>query len=215
MPVVVSPTTDTTLGEAVTGSTEGHVEAGLGRLIARWKGKPNLEAILRSYLEQIQELEEAIWFVIFGRMPDYAEGDQLDQLGKIVGRARNGMPDDLFRVYIKAQIRVNRSNGTPLDLIEILQLIDTATFHLIEYPIASFLIYFTTAPDSYAAQAIPQLVKAGRAGGVNALVTYVTDSDRGALFGAGSYDPTLNADRGWSSSYDPTVGGLFGHAARA
>lgn len=216
MPIAVSPATDITLGDAVTGSTQGHVEVGLSRLIERWKGKPNLEAFLRSYLEEIQELENAIWFVIFGRMPDYAEGDQLDQLGKIVGRARDGLPDDLFRVYIKAQIRVNQSLGRPLDLIEILQLIETAPFRLIDFPTASLLIYFLEPPSSgYTAQAIPALVKAGRAAGVNALVTHPTDADRGALFGAGSYDPSLNAARGFSSSYDPSTGGLFGHAARA
>jgi hypothetical protein len=217
MPFVITPATDPALlGDAVTGSTEGHVEVGLRRLIERWKGKPNVEAFLRSYLEEIQELEEAIWFVMFGRLPDYAEGVHLDNLGKIVGRARDGMPDELFRVYIKAQIRVNRSNGTTLDLIEILQLIETAAFRLVEFPTASFLIYFLEPPSSgYSAQAIPKLVKAGRAAGVSGLVTYPTDADRGAFFGAGAYDPTLNAARGFSSSYDPTIGGLFGHAARA
>jgi hypothetical protein len=215
MPIVVSPTTDSTLGEAVTGSTAGHVEIGLGRLIERFKGKPNVEAFLRSYLEEIQELEDALWFVIFGRMPDYAEGDALDKLGKIVGRARDGLPDDLFRLYIKAQIRVNRSNGTPVDLIEIVQLIEPALFRLLEYPTASLLIYFLEPLASgYAGQAVPKLLKAGRAAGVSLLVTMPTDADRGAFFGY-SGAPALHATRGWSSGYDTAVGGLFGHAARA
>ncbi len=213
MPIIVAPSTDTTEG-AVAESSAGHVEVGLGRLIERWKGKPNVEAFLRSYLEQIQDLEEAIWFVIFGRMPDYAEGVQLDQLGKIVGRARDGMPDDAFRLYIKAQIRVNQSFGTVPDLIAIIQTIETAAFRVYEYPTAAFLIAFTEAPTSPAGRVIPALVKAGRAVGVGGLVTMPLDADRGALFGS-VYAPALNATRGFSSFYDGSVGGLYGHAARA
>lgn len=215
MPIVVSPTTDDTLGEAITGSTRGHVEVGLERLIERWKGKPNVEAFLRSWLEEIQELENAIWFVMFGRMPDYAEAHQLDMLGKIVGRAREGLPDDLFRVFIKAQIRVNQSFGSPLDLIEIIQLVESAVFRFVEFPTAAFHIFFTEPPASgYVAQAIPRLVAAGRAAGVSGLVTMPTDADRGAFWGT-SYDPTLNVARGWSSSYDSSTGGLWSHATRA
>ncbi len=217
MPIVVSPTTDTTLGEAVTGSTLGHVEVGLSRLIERWKNQPNVIAFLRSYLEEMQELEEAIWFVIFGRMPDYAEGDQLDQLGKIVGRRREGLPDELFRVFIKAQIRVNQSFGRALDVIEIIQIVESAAFLLTERPIASMLVRFLeTTASGYVSQAIVSLVKAGRAGGVSLLVVMPVDrlTSRSARFGS-VYSPTLNASIGFSSSYDPTVGGLWAHAARA
>src|SRR5437879_2909075 len=74
----------------------GHVELALSRLIERWKAdvNPNLAAFVSSCAEEVQELENAIWFVIFGRMPDYAEGAQLDMLGRIVGQGRNSLSDD-------------------------------------------------------------------------------------------------------------------------
>lgn len=217
MPIVVSPTTDTTLGEAVTGSTEGHVETGLGRLIERWKGKPNVEAFLRSYLEEIQELEEAIWFVIFGRMPDYAEGDQLDQLGKIVGQARDGASDDVFRARISVRVRINRSFGTALDVLEVLQLFTTAKAHLREGSTASFVVTLDSPPeDAGMGRALPGLIAETRAGGVGALIAFPVDRvDFRTSFYGSVYSPGFNASVGYSSIYSPTTGGVYAHASRA
>ncbi len=217
MPIVVSPTTDATLGAAVAESTEGHVEIGLGRLIERWKGKPNVEAFLRSYLEEFQELEEAIWFVLFGRMLDYAEGDQLDQLGKIVGQSRDGTSDAVFHARISVRVRINRSFGTPTDVLEMLALLTAAQPHLREIGTAAFIVWLDTPPETAGiGYALPGLVAETRAAGVSGFVSFPVDrsTSRGAFFGS-SYDPTLNAARGFSSSYDSSIGGLWSHGARA
>ncbi len=102
---------------------ENHVAEGLALLIQQFKGKPRLEAILSSYLEQVQELEDDFWDVFSNRWVETAEGIQLDGLGEIVGERRQGAPDDEYRAFVRARIRVNRSNGKMPELVEILSLI--------------------------------------------------------------------------------------------
>ncbi len=51
---------------------------GVSLYISIYKNKPKFEAWLRSYLDEIQELETAIWEVINGRIFPTAIGQQLD-----------------------------------------------------------------------------------------------------------------------------------------
>lgn len=109
-----------------------HEVRGPRRLLEQFKERPKLEAWLGTYLRQVQKLEDATWEVIDLRLLDAATGIQLDRIGKIVGRGRGESPDDLsYRQAIRAQIRINRSEGTPLDLAEVADLSvpdDTASF---------------------------------------------------------------------------------------
>lgn len=210
-----------TEGNAVAdnGEIRAHSTQALSRLIERWRAdkNPNLAALVTSVNDEVQELENAIWDVIVGRLPDYAEGEQLDALGRIVGQRRDGLGDAAYRAHIKARVRINQSFGTPLDVIEVLRLVDTVTFHLVEEGTASFRIFYDAPPSNAAiGHEIPSLVRQARAAGVRATVSFPVDlaTGRGAFFGS-SYSPTLNATRGFSSSYNSAVGGLFGHAAVA
>lgn len=196
-----------------------HTPLALSRLIERWKAErnPNLAKLISSYTDEIQELENAIWNAIVERLPDYAEGAQLDVLGRIVGRRRDGLGDAAYRAHIKAQVRINQSFGCAADVIEVIKLVDTVPFHYRDYPVASFVVWFDEPPSNASiGRELPDLISQTRAAGVNGLVSFPVDraTARGAFFGS-SYDPALNAARGFSSSYDSTVGGLFGHAARA
>lgn len=193
-----------------------HSPLALARLIERWRADshPNLAALLTSFTGEVQTLESAIWATLVGRLPDYAVGVQLDALGKIVGQIRNGLSDAAYRVHIKARVSINQSFGRPEDIIAVLRLIDTPVFHLVEYPTARFEIWYETPPSTPAiGHELPSLVSQARAAGVNGLVLLPTDP-RSAFYGT-SYAPTLNATRGYSSSYDPSVGGLWSHGARA
>lgn len=219
MPIAIVTENDDLTGPAEFEADVGHVEAGLSRLIERWKAdtRPNMGKLLAPLLEECQELENAIWSVIYGRTIDYAEGEQLDMLGRIVGQPRNGLDDDAYRAHVNARIRINRSFGTSNDVIAVIRLIDSAAFHLTEGERASFLVYFDEPPSNAGiGRELGNLIKQARAAGVAGLVTMPVDRDegRGAFFGS-VYDPPLNAARGWSSVYDTTVGGLFGHAKRA
>lgn len=199
-----------------------HTQQALSRLIERRRAEnnPNLAVLVMSVNEEVQDFENAIWDVIVGRLPDYAEGAQLDMLGRIVGQKRDGLGDAAYRAHIKARVRINQSFGTPADVIAVLKLVDSVTFHLTEYATASFAVWFDAPPSNASiGHEIPTLVRQARAAGVSGLVTMPVDrvTSRGAFFGT-SYNPTLNSARGFSSSYDltaPFVGGLYGHGARA
>lgn len=201
------------------GSIVLHTTKALARLIERWRQdrNPNLAKLISSFTDEVQELENAIWDSIVARLPDYAEGAQLDVLGRIVGRRRDGLGDAAYRAHIKAQVRINQSFGNAEDVIEVIKLVDTVSFHFRDYPIASFSVWFDAPPSNASiGRELPDLISRTRAAGVRGLVSFPVDrvSARGAFFGS-AYDPTLNAARGFSSSYDSSVGGLFGHAATA
>lgn len=221
MPLVVTPTTDPDyVGGSEVNADNSHILTGLGRLIERWRADshPNLAKLLEIYLDAIQEFEDALWGVYFARLPDFAEGVHLDALGRVVGERRNGSADDRYRARISVRIRINQSYGRPKDVIEMLQLLDPAGFRLTEFPTASFRVDFTDPPaNGGVGQEIPGLVRETRAAGVSAIVSMPVNSAtpaRNAFFGS-VYSPTLNSARGFSSSYDTSVGGLFGHSARA
>jgi hypothetical protein len=103
-----------------------HVAQGLSHLIEQYKGKPRIEAFLTSFLEQTQELEDAIFQLIDSNLSN-ATGDMLRKFGKIVGQTNPGLNDNNYRVLIRARIAVNRSNGYPDELINILKLVALST----------------------------------------------------------------------------------------
>jgi hypothetical protein len=46
-------------------------------------------------------------------------GVQLDRIGRLVGQARGSASDDLYRLYLRARIRVNQSNGSPENIYSV------------------------------------------------------------------------------------------------
>lgn len=132
-----------------------HVDQGLALLISQYRNKPRLRWWLTAYLNQVQELEQAIFDVIFGRWLDKAVGQQLDVLGKIVKEPRLARLDDSaagpiagYRNAIRARIRINRSEGGLQDILDVLGMI-TATPLLFEEQYPAFLFTeFSNVPDS-------------------------------------------------------------------
>lgn len=64
------------------------VSAGLDRILAQYKNSPLLNDIIRVWLEEVQELYDAIIDLQEKRTIYAAEGDTLDILGRIVGAKR-------------------------------------------------------------------------------------------------------------------------------
>jgi hypothetical protein len=80
----------------------------------------NFEKLLATYIQQIQELEQALFQLIDDRTLETSLGAQLDGLGSVVGEARLGRDDDAYRIAIKGRITLNLSNGTPEDIISVI-----------------------------------------------------------------------------------------------
>ena len=97
------------------------VSRGLSRLLAQFRGKPRIEALLTSWLDEFQELEDALYEVYFNRelQQRVATGDLLIKLGNLVGQQSEGLSDPDFLILITARIKANRSTGRRQDLIDI------------------------------------------------------------------------------------------------
>jgi hypothetical protein len=120
---------------------EDHAEQAEGLLLSQYKGKPRIKALLLSYIRRVQELEDAAFDLLVARLIDEATGYLLEVIGRIVGQANEGSwDDDTYRIFIKARIRVNQSNGHGDDIIDVLNLVETADFILSEvYPAAMYV----------------------------------------------------------------------------
>src|SRR6266705_5722859 len=99
-----------------------HTKTGLSRLLEQYKKSTAFKNLVKIYLDEVQVLEDAGIELALAFLLDNAVGDQLDILGAIVGEARQGREDPIYRIWIKVRIKVNRSFGKPTDIIDIVQL---------------------------------------------------------------------------------------------
>ena len=82
-----------------------------------------LEKLISILMRPFQRLENTAIQLLTLRYVDTATGYQLDVLGRVVGQARGGLVDDIYRRYIRARIATNRSTGRREELIRICRLI--------------------------------------------------------------------------------------------
>lgn len=124
-----------------------HVSEGLARLLTQYQEKPVLRGWLKAYLKQVQLLEDATYDVIVKRLIDVAVDEQLDTIGRIVGEQRKDRDDDTYRVFIRARIMINRSQGRTQDMLDALELITDKPHLFLEYFPAAFWIEFLEVPE--------------------------------------------------------------------
>lgn len=99
----------------------------LDRLLEQFKGKPNIEGMLTSYIQQVQDLEETNFSLLNDRSINTAIGNQLDVLGALVNEARLGRDDETYRIAILTRIGINNSEGTPNQIMALLKSIEGST----------------------------------------------------------------------------------------
>jgi hypothetical protein len=98
-----------------------HVAQGLSRLCSAFITKPNIRAILAVYLQPAQDLENAIWGVLLGRVLSTAlvgvgsNNPVFDTLGALVGQPRLGLIDSDYKGLIYLRVAVNRATGRVSD----------------------------------------------------------------------------------------------------
>lgn len=179
-----------------------HVADGEAKLLSQFKNSPKFRALLRSYLRQIQKLENAIWEVITIRGIAASEGVGLDVIGRVVKRARLGLSDGDYRLALRAQIRINRSSGSPIDILAItgLSLPDGASYFLTPYFPATILI---TIPDNVGAniQLLYDNLRRAKMGGVALFLIYALDPEENTFTFSSSDSVEINADRGFDGGH--------------
>lgn len=100
-----------------------HVADAQAQLLVQYKQSPNMLGLIAAIAGRAQILENALYAVMTLRSLATASGQQLDNLGKIVGLARasvlGGNVDAVYAAWMRAQILVNASAGSAPNLIAI------------------------------------------------------------------------------------------------
>lgn len=117
------------------------VTSGLDLLLTQFKGKPNIEGVLTSYLTESQNTQQAYEEMLDERNLVTAIGVQLDQLGNLIGEPRSLRDDDSYRVAILIKIAINTNKGTLPDIKNIIKLFTGASIVKISehYPASIYL----------------------------------------------------------------------------
>lgn len=159
-----------------------HFAQALNRLLSQFKGKPRFEAVIKAFLDQIQEVENILNTLLNARTIDNASGDLLDIIGKIVGRPREGRDDNDYRVWLKSQLSINKSSGTAEELITVIQLITglatsgTVLIEEFDSDIAYFRLTILTALGTIDPDVVKEIINSMRAAGVSTdLVGYLEE----------------------------------------
>ena len=92
-------------------------ELAVSRLTGQFGSSKNLHGLIQALVGPFDDALELSGLIKSNRWVDSAEGVQLDGCGFIAGEERLGRDDEEYREAIKFKIRINRSNGTPKDLI--------------------------------------------------------------------------------------------------
>lgn len=171
------------------------VEAGLARLVTQFRRHPRIEAVLRSLLSGVQDVEDAIESLRNGRAIGHAVGAQLDGIGQIVGLPRGAMEDPEYRQRLAVQIRINLATGSAEDILQILALIlgPTSGIQMVESQPAELRIVVHRAVPHTAGRAAAAALRQTKPAGVSAWLEWGEDPARNFCFEGG---PGLGFDEG-------------------
>ncbi len=124
-----------------------HVVEAQANFVEQFKVKPRLDALVQSWVGQIQELEPMFFDILEDTLVSTSVGEQLDELGTVVGELRQARTDDEYRIAIGARILINTSNGTIEEMIAIALALTgggLATVEIVESFPAAFTLTITT-----------------------------------------------------------------------
>lgn len=154
-----------------------HVAQALARIAGR-DSKPNIVAFISILAQQTQETEDAWWQLFAERGVSAAVGDQLDDLGEIVGQPRNGLSDSDYQRHISARIAANNSDGLVNDFLRVSRsVLDDASLTLRfqpQYPAGAILHVESGLLTSDIADILIAFLRDTRAGGVRIQAHYLT-----------------------------------------
>lgn len=178
----------------------------LDRLITQYKNKPRLRALLKSYLDELDEVAVAIEQVrVAFRLGD-AIGAQLDILGKIVGAMRQGLVDADYELLIRAYVRAQKSEGKPEDLYAVFRILLDGTGEIVldeYYPMS--LVFGFFRDSSFSHVVLGQLLELAEPQGVDSQLVYGRHS--GAFQFAPGDTAVVDANKGLGITSDPARGG--------
>lgn len=198
-------------GELIAQNTDH--EGAVRRFIEQFKNKPDLEALTRSYLRQLQDVEDALFEIILERNIDDAIGVQLSIIADIVGQPKTTSDDERFRTAIRARIAINLSDGTGEDVIKVALLLlqeFAETFELRDEPPAQLRVSVLDPLQSTDADLLHLLLEATDAGGVRLMLSYADSVAHARRFTVSdSSTPQTGGGKGFASTTGSVAAGLL------
>ncbi len=185
----------------------------LANLIEFFKRKPKIAAFISAFVDQSQDVEDGAFEVLLDTIIETAVGVQLDGIGVIVGRARGGLSDPLYRVRLQAQILLNKSSGTLDEILTIIILLEAAPIVDVSesFP-AGFIIEILEIQGDPAQLAA--IIAEARSAAVNGHLHYSL-SPAAELFTFASGDvPEVDTSKGFANDAG-TTGGKYADALGA
>jgi hypothetical protein len=184
-----------------------HVSDAQDRLLEQYKGKVRIEGLIGCFVEQIQDLEQAIFDLVEKRSLSGATGVQLDLIGTIVVQDRLGFSDDLYRALLAAKIGENVSQADPERVREIVKLLTGATLvNIQKNPPAAYSVSINTQIDPSLIDFFYQRIDRVDAAAVRIETLECFDPDSSFAFEGG---PIGSGEDGFGDLTDVNVGGQF------
>lgn len=186
------------------------IQDGLGQLLEQFKRKPVIAAWLTSYLRQFDLLQVVTSDLRLLRTLEDATGEQLDVIGKIVGKARGALTDEPYRAWLRGKILANRSSGKARELVAIVKVVTDPTVRVRVrddamiappgiYSPATFLLEVLDPISGDVGTELAKLVAlAARAAGVNGQMLWF-DTAASFRFGAVSGTPEAASPNGFGA----------------
>ena len=174
-------TTDPITGAAL----PDHCALALDRLLSQFRQKPNIEALLCILADQVTEIDQELMNIQAFRSISTAVGQQLDNLGSIMGLEREEFSDDDYRIHLQAAAMVKNSSGTMDELANIMLKLDNgfnvAALTIVEEGTATAVLNMKVdAPTPERAAEIGLrfflLLDAARYAGVRLILEFSSDS---------------------------------------
>lgn len=138
------------------------VANGLDFLIDFWKDKPKAQGLLETPLRELQQVEDTIFQLLEDRGILVAEGEQLNNYGRLYSVPRAGMEDDEYRLDILRRIAINNSDGTEPVILDILASITGSPIpQLFEHYPAFFMGYVDRSATRSLAATLDEIAAAG------------------------------------------------------
>ena len=197
---------------------DNHAQQALARLIYQYQQSPNLQGLISAFCQSIQLIEDELVAMNTDRYINDAYGQQLDNIGEIVGLARTpGMTDAVYQRYLLGQIKINISQGQPEQLIQLYSLLTNTNFVLIfEGSLADVILSSSyQIPDQATADQFIDILQQATAAGVRVDGLICFDPDMafaydGPLPGFG-YDDGSQTVGGSYPAYWNFIGGGFAY----
>lgn len=100
------------------------VDRGLRLWYSQWRDDTTVaRAFMVAALRGVQALEDDLHGLYVGTTLDLATGHALEQWGELVGEPRGALDDEAYRMFIRARILANNSDGNPETLQTVVELI--------------------------------------------------------------------------------------------